>query len=131
MARMMVELVRYDMSKTKKRKRANFLVEAKTEQAIIEKLEKIHKGEFFEMFHEIIWGEEEKSNDKLVAVYTGRIKFFSRNKGFGFIEADIEMDDLFFHASAIGQQDVQESDAVEFELGNGPKGVVAIHVKLI
>lgn len=131
MAKINVESVKYDMSKTKKRKRANFIVDEKSEAAVIERLEKIHKGEVFEMFHELVWGEVVKEDSKLVAVYTGFIKFYDSVKGFGFIKADIEMEDLFFHASALISKDIQDGDAVEFELGNGPKGVVAVHVKTV
>jgi hypothetical protein len=56
MAKATVELVKYDMDKTKKRKRANFSVADKTEEAVIAKLEKIHKGEKVETIHEIVWG---------------------------------------------------------------------------
>jgi len=41
MPKVKVELVKYDTEKTKKRKRENLLVDAKTEQAVIAKLEKI------------------------------------------------------------------------------------------
>ena len=53
-----VELVKYDMDKTKKRKRANFNVNERTEAAIITKLERIHKGEKVLVIHEIIWAAD-------------------------------------------------------------------------
>lgn len=65
----MVELVKYDMDKTKKRKRKNFSVEEKTEASIIEKLERIHKGEKVVEITEIVWAEvvletDEEEEDK-------------------------------------------------------------------
>lgn len=126
-----VELVKYDMDKTKKRKRKNFEVGAKTEEAIIERLEKIHKGEKVVTLHEVVWGAEQKTDEKPVEKFTGVIKFYDSEKGFGFIEPDVEMDDLFFHTSALGGEKFYDSDIVEFEIGMGPKGEVAIRIKLI
>ena len=53
--------------KTKKRKRANLIVSAKTKAAVIEKLEMIHKGDKVESITEIVWGEavEKKKNKKM------------------------------------------------------------------
>lgn len=124
-----VELVKYDMDKTKKRKRANFTVRAQTEEAIIEKLERIHKGEKVEALHEVIWGEEIVDFKKEIEVFTGTVKFFDEEKGFGFIQPDSDMEDLFFHASALGGELVYDHDPVEFSTGKGPKGLVAIQIK--
>jgi hypothetical protein len=55
----MVKLVKYDMDKTKKRNRKNFLVEDKSVEAIIEKLERIHKGEKVVELKEVVWAEVE------------------------------------------------------------------------
>ena len=58
MSNVMVELVRYDTEKTTKRKRKDFLVNAKTEDSVIDKLEKIHKGDTVKTIHELIWAED-------------------------------------------------------------------------
>jgi len=64
---------------------------------------------------------------------TGKVKWFNRTKGFGFIERE-EGDDVFVHYSAI-QQDgfkaLAEGDDVEFEVTDGPKGPQAANVKKI
>lgn len=64
---------------------------------------------------------------------TGKVKWFNRTKGFGFIERE-EGDDVFVHYSAI-QQDgfkaLAEGDDVEFEVTEGPKGPQAANVKKI
>lgn len=64
---------------------------------------------------------------------TGKVKWFNRTKGFGFIERE-EGDDVFVHYSAI-QQDgfkaLAEGDNVEFEVTDGPKGPQAANVKKI
>lgn len=131
MPKFIVELVKYDMDKTKKRKRANFDVEARTEEAIIERLERIHKGEKVVTLHEVVWGEEKIVQSKSGAVRTGTIKYFDEAKGFGFVSPDGNKDDLFFHVSALGGQKVNDHDSVQFQIGVGPKGSVAVHIKLL
>jgi CspA family cold shock protein len=131
MEKIIVELVQYDTEKTKKRKRANFLVENKSEESLIEKLEKIHKGDKVKEIFKIVWGEEKETKKKNVTVSTGWIKFFEVEKGFGFIAREDDMDDLFFHASALGGEKVFDEDYVEFEVSEGPKGPIAIHIKVI
>lgn len=58
MTKVKVSLVRYDMDKTKKRKRKNFLVDSKTENDVIKQLERIHKGEKVVEILELVWDEE-------------------------------------------------------------------------
>ena len=55
---------------------------------------------------------------------TGKIKWFSDSKGFGFIDTG-EGKDLFVHFSAIqaaGYRSLREGQEVEYEIGEGPKG---------
>ena len=42
-----------------------------------------------------------------------------------------EMDDLFFHQSALTGQIPFDNDRVEFKISEGPKGLCAIQVKII
>ncbi|MDR1204211.1 MAG: cold-shock protein [Peptococcaceae bacterium] len=60
----------------------------------------------------------------------GKVKWFNKEKGFGFIERD-EGNDVFVHFSAI-QQDgfktLQEGETVEFDIVEGPKGLQAANV---
>ncbi len=131
MAKVIVKLVKYDTEKTKKRKRENLIVEAQTEYSVIEKLEKIHKNDSVVAVHEIVWGEAAPVKKGHLPVATGRVKFYSEEKGYGFIEPDEEMDDFFFHASSLGGETVQQDDHVEFEISKGPKGPVAVKVKKV
>ena len=60
----------------------------------------------------------------------GTVKWFSPSKGFGFIEQDFG-DDLFVHQSEIRQAGfrfLNLGDRVEFEVGSGKKGPVALKV---
>ncbi len=64
---------------------------------------------------------------------TGTVKFFNDEKGFGFISRDGESD-VFVHFSNIegtGRKSLQAGQQVEFELGEGRKGVEANNVKVI
>ncbi len=63
----------------------------------------------------------------------GTVKWFSDQKGFGFIEQD-EGTDLFGHHSAInaaGFKTLREGDRVTFEIVQGQKGPVAANVTAI
>lgn len=61
----------------------------------------------------------------------GTVKWFSNEKGFGFISRDGQ-DDVFVHFSAIqgeGYRSLTEGQAVEFEVVDGPKGKQAANVR--
>lgn len=61
----------------------------------------------------------------------GKVKWFNRTKGFGFIERESGAD-VFVHFSAImaeGFKVLDEGDEVEFEVVDGPKGPQAANVK--
>jgi len=61
----------------------------------------------------------------------GKVKWFSDQKGFGFITPDDGSPDVFVHHSAIqggGFRTLAENDAVEFETEAGEKGPRAKNV---
>jgi CspA family cold shock protein len=61
---------------------------------------------------------------------TGRVKWFSRTKGYGFIQQE-QGEDVFVHYSAIrgtGFRNLEEGEQVEFTLEETPKGPQASDV---
>ena len=61
---------------------------------------------------------------------TGRVKWFSDQKGYGFITTE-SGEDVFIHYSAIegvGFKSLDEGQEVEFEIVQGPKGYQAENV---
>jgi CspA family cold shock protein len=61
---------------------------------------------------------------------TGKVKWFNNAKGYGFIEREAGSD-VFVHFSAIqanGFRTLEEGQAVEFEIVDGPKGPQAGNV---
>ena len=60
----------------------------------------------------------------------GTVKWFNEAKGFGFITTE-RGEDVFVHFSAIeaeGYKTLNEGQAVEFEVKQGPKGLQAERV---
>jgi CspA family cold shock protein len=67
------------------------------------------------------------------AVATGVVKWFSNEKGYGFIAREGEPD-VFVHFSAIegsGYRGLEEGQRVEFEVGQGQKGPEARSVRVV
>ena len=64
---------------------------------------------------------------------TGKVKWFSADKGFGFIERE-NRNDVFVHFSAIesdGFKTLEEGQAVTFDVVDGSKGPQAANVRKI
>jgi cold shock protein len=65
-----------------------------------------------------------------MATEQGTVKWFNASKGYGFIQRQ-SGEDVFVHFSAIqgeGYKSLNEGQAVEFEVTQGPKGLQAERV---
>ncbi len=66
---------------------------------------------------------------------TGTVKWFSDDKGFGFITPADGSKDLFAHHSEVrnggGFRSLAEGANVEFEVKQGPKGLQATNIRVL
>lgn len=66
-------------------------------------------------------------------MYQGKVKWFSSDKGYGFIEAD-DGEDIFVHFTGIatdGFKTLAEGQAVSFEVIEGNRGPQAANVSTV
>ncbi len=64
----------------------------------------------------------------------GVVKWFSNQKGYGFITPESSEKEVFVHYSAVqgeGYKTLAEGDKVEFDVTNGPKGEQATNVRKV
>ncbi|MGQ0569751.1 MAG: cold-shock protein [Armatimonadota bacterium] len=64
----------------------------------------------------------------------GAVKWFSAEKGYGFITPDDGTKDLFVHHSAIqadGFRSLNEGEKVEYDVTQGQKGPQAVNVRKV
>lgn len=65
---------------------------------------------------------------------TGTVKWFSADKGYGFITPDEDTSDVFVHFKSIeaeGYRTLDEGARVEFDIVQGDKGKQAAHVHVM
>ncbi|MFN3976910.1 MAG: cold-shock protein [Aquificaceae bacterium] len=65
---------------------------------------------------------------------TGTVKWFSKEKGYGFITRDDNGGDVFVHYSAIQQRGfktLQQGQRVEFDVEQDTKGLRAKNVRIL
>lgn len=60
----------------------------------------------------------------------GTVKFFNKNKGFGFITDSETNEEIFVHISGL-IDDINEEDKVKFNTEQGKKGLNAVNVEVI
>jgi CspA family cold shock protein len=58
---------------------------------------------------------------------TGTVKFYNDSKGFGFIIADDNEEEIFVHQTGLIHE-IQEGDKVQFNIKDGKKGPNAVDV---
>ena len=63
----------------------------------------------------------------------GKVRWFTDQKGCGFIEQPNGKDDVFVHRSGIigGYKMLSPGDSVTFDIEEGAKGLCAVSVKVI
>ena len=64
----------------------------------------------------------------------GTVKWFSDQKGYGFVTPEGGKKDVFVHYSALsgeGFKTLREGEVIEFEITTGPKGEQASNVRKI
>lgn len=60
--------------------------------------------------------------------FTGSVKWYNERLGYGFLQRD-EGDDIFVHFSALVEDEtLEQGEKVEFDIGDGPKGPMAMKV---
>jgi len=64
---------------------------------------------------------------------SGTVKWFSSEKGYGFIEPQDGSDDVFVHRNNVGGMNdiLQDGESVEFETEQTPKGLSALNVSRV
>lgn len=65
---------------------------------------------------------------------TGVVKWFNNVKGYGFVVAEGQEEEIFVHFSAIameGYRTLQEGQKVQIEFTQGPKGLHATSLQAI
>jgi cold shock protein len=73
-------------------------------------------------------------NRRRINMATGTVKWFSDDKGFGFITPDDESKDLFVHHTAIlgeGYRSLPEGAKVTYDAEPGDKGPKAANVQVV
>jgi len=65
---------------------------------------------------------------------TGTVKWFNNAKGYGFVTPDQGENDVFVHFSSItmeGYKTLKEGQKVQFEITEGPKGLLASDIQAV
>jgi CspA family cold shock protein len=73
-------------------------------------------------------------NDRNTEMASGTVKWFSDDKGFGFITPDDGSKDVFVHHSGIagdGYRSLAEGAKVSYDAETGDKGPKAVNVRLV
>lgn len=68
--------------------------------------------------------------DESDPIRKGTLTFFNDSKGYGFIKDSETKESVFVHANNI-LEEINEGNIVSFEVERGPKGLVAVNVKLV
>ena len=74
-------------------------------------------------------------SNEVAQMPTGKVKWFSADKGYGFINQDDSPQDVFVHWTAVeglgNYEELREGESVEFEIEKTDRGLKALNVKRI
>jgi CspA family cold shock protein len=79
-------------------------------------------------------GFNKKKEIEMSETFSGTVKWFNNEKGFGFIQKEQGGEDVFVHFSQInaeGHKSLNEGQSVTFEIGEGRKGPQATNVTVV
>lgn len=79
---------------------------------------------------DIVVGVPKQEKEDLSGERRGRVSFYNDSKGYGFISQQGVDERFFVHANNANAQ-LQEGDKVSFEVEEGPKGLVAVKVRVL
>ena len=60
---------------------------------------------------------------------TGKLKFFNRKKGYGFLVDDESNKEFFIHVSGLLTRDLKDDENVTFDIAVDERGTKAVNVK--
>lgn len=62
-------------------------------------------------------------------IHRGKVSFFNESKGYGFIRDSETRENIFVHVNNV-LEEIKEGNMVNFEIEKGPKGYIAVNVKV-
>jgi cold shock CspA family protein len=71
-----------------------------------------------------------KGGNQTETIRQGVVKFFEKDKGYGFIKDSQTQEEYFFHHSSANFP-IAQSQVVSFELESGPKGLNAVRINKV
>lgn len=77
---------------------------------------------------DIVISTPKKEESDEATITLGRVEYFNSSKGYGFIKSLQSGEKYFFHISDVAEE-INENDIVSYDLGRGPRGMVAINIK--
>lgn len=77
----------------------------------------------------VIGVPKDDPNDKEDPIRKGTVSFFNEGKGFGFIRDGQTGESLFVHVNNL-EEPIKEGNSVLYEMEKGPKGLIAVNVKV-
>jgi len=75
-------------------------------------------------------GVPTRETEEFDPIRKGVVSFFNESKGFGFIKDMDNGDSIFVHINNV-DGNIIENNLVNFEIEQGPKGPIAVNVKLL